>query len=168
MKTANIGGSTRYLEFDSALGPMRLVANDQGVSGIYFIGQRHEPRIGADWRRADDDPLLQQTRAQLVEYFAGRRQRFDLPIAALGTAFQQRVWQAISAIEFGQTLTYSDLARHAGNPKAIRAAGAATGRNPISIVVPCHRVLGAGHSLTGYAGGIDRKRWVLNLEGVRT
>lgn len=156
----------RYLEYESPLGPIRLVGAQQGLAGVYFIGQRHEAPIGAHWEHRGDDPLLLRACAQIDAYFAGRLKRFELPLAPSGTEFQQRVWRAIGAIEFGRTITYADLALNVGHAKAVRAAGAATGRNPISIIVPCHRVLGSDRSLTGYAGGVDRKLKMLRLEGI--
>ena len=152
---------------DSPLGPMLLAASAQGLAGAWFIaGQRDTPDPAA-WLETPDHPLLRQAAAQLADYFAGRRRHFDLPLdLAHGTAFQQAVWQALVALPFGQTTSYGALARHIGRPNAVRALGAAVGRNPVSIIVPCHRVIGADGALTGYAGGLDRKTALLRTEGV--
>jgi methylated-DNA-[protein]-cysteine S-methyltransferase len=151
--------------YRSPLGPMILAATDRGLAGLWFEGQRHEPDHSR-WREAAGHPVLAQAMAQLDEYFAGRRTTFDLPLdLAYGTLFQQSVWRALLAIPRGATTSYGGLSRALGQPKAMRAVGAAIGRNPISIVVPCHRVLGTDGSLTGYAGGLERKRALLRLEG---
>nr|WP_169449722.1 methylated-DNA--[protein]-cysteine S-methyltransferase [Oceanospirillum beijerinckii] len=113
----------------------------------------------------DDHPILQQAIQQCQEYFAGQRQNFDLPLAATGTEFQQQVWHALTQIPFGVTWSYQDLANAIGNPKAVRAVGLANGKNPISIIVPCHRVIGKNGKLTGYAGGVEQKEQLLKLEG---
>ena len=156
--------TTLWCRRGSPLGTMRLVARDGALVGVYFDGQKYDARAGDDWREAPDDPLLREAGRQLDEYFAGRRRRFELRVAPLGTAFQREVWRAIAAVPCGSTITYAELARRVGRPTSVRAAGAATGRNPISIVVPCHRIMGAGGALTGYAGGLDRKKALLALE----
>jgi methylated-DNA-[protein]-cysteine S-methyltransferase len=149
------------------LGPMILAATARGLSGIWFEGQRHGPDTSA-WQREPDLPVLQQAMAQLTAYFAGQRTAFDLPLdLGGGTAFQQRVWQALRQIAPGGTTSYGALSERIGNPAAVRAVGAAVGRNPVSIVVPCHRVIGTNGSLTGYAGGLERKTALLALEGAR-
>lgn len=151
--------------YEGPLGPMLLAATDAGVAGIWFVGQRHGPD-STGWREDPRHPMLQETVAQLGDYFAGRRTHFTLPLdLRLGTPFQQSVWQALLAIPAGATSTYAELGRRLGRPQAARAIGAAVGRNPVSIVVPCHRVLGTGGALTGYAGGIERKAALLRLEG---
>lgn len=145
---------------DSPIGELRLKAADGALTSIEF-----SPFADIDDLRADDDPVLAATRNQLAEYFAGRRRSFDLPLAARGTAFQQRVWTALQDIAWGETASYGELARRlAMVPGASRAVGLANGRNPIPIIVPCHRVIGADGSLTGYAGGLDRKKILLELE----
>lgn len=155
---------------DTPLGPMRLAASPNGLSGVWFEGQRHEPTAhlhGSEaWALAPGDhPVLQEAAHQLQQYLGGQRQHFDLPLdLSGGTAFQQSVWRALLQIGRGQTISYGTLGRQLGNPSAVRAVGAAVGRNPLSVVVPCHRVLGADGSLTGYAGGLDRKRALLTLE----
>jgi methylated-DNA-[protein]-cysteine S-methyltransferase len=152
-------------DYASPLGPMLLAATDQGLAGVWFEGQRHGPdRTG--WPEDPDHPVLREARAQLDDYFAGRRPAFDLPLdLQAGTAFQQSVWRALLGIAPGTTTSYAALGRQLGKPQASRAVGAAVGRNPVSIVVPCHRVLGTGGSLTGYAGGLERKSALLRLEG---
>ena len=155
----------RYYDFyESPHGQMLLIANDEGISGIYFDGQKHLPRVESAWRRDAGHALLRQAKRELAEYFGGERQRFETALAPDGTPFQRAVWKAISTVDFGKTISYGELARRAGSPGNARAAGAATGRNPISIIVPCHRIVGSNGSLTGYAGGLDRKRALLALE----
>src|SRR5258706_3542856 len=153
-----------YDTFKSPQGEMLLVATDEGVAGIYFAGQKYFPKKDKEWRRDPGHVLLKQTKRELAEYFAGRRRRFEVALDPDGTPFQRSVWKAISKVGFGETTTYSELARRAGHSGSARAAGAATGRNPISVVVPCHRIMGADGSLTGYAGGLARKRALLRLE----
>jgi len=158
---------TRFAMIDTALGAAYATADEAGaLTGLYFVRARHAPEIAATWRRcgASEAPFAECAR-QLGEYFAGARRGFDLPLAPVGTPFQQRVWREIARIPFGGTLSYAALAERAGAPGAARAAGAATGRNPLSVIVPCHRVLGGRGALTGYAGGLDRKVRLLALEG---
>ena len=153
--------------FESPLGTMLLAASDAGLAGVWFEGQRYEPE-DMPWREAPQHPVLRQASQQLREYFDGKRTAFDLPLDLThGTPFQQSVWQALLAIPPGATTSYSELGRRLGRPQAARAVGAAVGRNPVSIVVPCHRVLGTAGSLTGYAGGLERKTALLELEGAR-
>ena len=152
--------------YDSPLGPIVLAATDRGLAGLWFEGQRHWPAGLSQWPAQADHPVLVRARAQLDDYFAGRMQAFDLPLdLPLGTPFQARVWAALCAIPCGQTLSYAALGERIGAPAAVRAVGAAVGRNPVSIVVPCHRVLGKAGALTGYAGGLERKTALLRLEG---
>jgi methylated-DNA-[protein]-cysteine S-methyltransferase len=155
-----------YDTFQSPQGRMLLVATDDGVSGVYFVGQKYFPEREKEWKRAPHQAPLRQVKRELAEYFAGKRKRFEVTLAPDGTPFQRSVWKAISKVGFGETITYGELARRAGHPGSSRAAGAATGRNPISIIVPCHRIVGSDGSLTGYAGGLNRKRALLVLEGV--
>jgi methylated-DNA-[protein]-cysteine S-methyltransferase len=152
---------------DSPLGNIALAASAQGLAGVWFTeGQRHLPPELALWPSAPEHSLLQQASAQLAEYFAGQRRTFELPLdISGGTAFQQVVWQALRGIAPGRTFSYSSIGRRIGKPTAMRAVGAAIGRNPLSIIVPCHRVIGAGGALTGYAGGLARKSALLRLEG---
>jgi methylated-DNA-[protein]-cysteine S-methyltransferase len=153
-----------YDLYESPQGPMLLVADGEGLSGVYFDGQKYLPRIGPDWRRDARHAPLRQAKQELSEYFGGERKRFETALAPVGTPFQQSVWKAISTVGFGETISYRELARRAGCAGSERAAGAATGRNPIGIIVPCHRIVGSNGSLTGYAGGLERKRALLALE----
>jgi methylated-DNA-[protein]-cysteine S-methyltransferase len=154
----------RYDYYDSPCGRMLLVADGDALCGAYFVGQKHFKQIDGDWRHEPQAAALVQARRELDEYFRGQRKRFEVPLAAEGTPFQRAVWQAIAGVGFGQTISYAELARRAGRPGSARAAGAATGRNPIGVIVPCHRIVGADGSLTGYAGGMDKKRALLALE----
>jgi methylated-DNA-[protein]-cysteine S-methyltransferase len=153
---------------DSPLGPMTLACSDRGLCGVWFDGQRHGPTASGmqGWQQSPAHPLLQAAATQLQAYFDGHRTAFDLPLdLSRGTAFQQAVWQALLAIAPGTHQSYGQLAARLNNPQAVRAVGAAVGRNPVSIIVPCHRVLGSTGQLTGYAGGLERKRALLLLEG---
>jgi len=152
-----------YDFYDGPQGRMLLVANDEGLCGVYFDGQKYLPPVESGWRR-DANAAVQQAKRELAEYFGGERKRFETALAPEGTDFQRSVWKAISTVAFGETITYGELARRAGSAGSARAAGAATGRNPIGIIVPCHRIVGSDGSLTGYAGGIERKRALLALE----
>ena len=156
---------TRFARFTTAFGDVYATADGDALTGIYFLGGRHAPPISGAWSEDRACRLLRDCGRQLGEYFEGRRRGFDLPLAAHGTAFQRRVWDAIAAIPYGETCSYAQLAQRAGAAGSARAAGAATGRNPLSIVVPCHRVVGSAGGLTGYAGGLDRKQRLLRLEG---
>jgi methylated-DNA-[protein]-cysteine S-methyltransferase len=149
---------------DSPLGRLRITAVREGLTGIGFDGDRYSPPLDPAWTRDSDFPALRRAAAQLAAYFAGERKAFDLPLAPAGTPFQKAVWKAIEGVPAGATISYAELARRAGHPGSARAAGAATGRNPLAIVVPCHRIVGSDGSLTGYAGGLDRKRALLALE----
>jgi methylated-DNA-[protein]-cysteine S-methyltransferase len=153
---------TSHTVVDSPLGPLTLRADDGVLSGLYLPEHRRGPAVAGLGDRDDDG--LPAAREQLAAYFAGELTAFDLPLDLRGTDFQQRVWAALRAIPYGETRTYGELAASLGAPTASRAVGLANGRNPVSIVVPCHRVVGAGGSLTGYAGGVGRKRALLDLE----
>ncbi len=156
----------RMQHIDSPLGGITLAATPAGLAGLWFDAQRHWPDM-TGWQPDDADPVLQAAAAQVQDYFAGRRNSFDLPLdLSHGTAFQQAVWQALLAIPAGETTSYGLLSARIDRPAAVRAVGAAVGRNPISVIVPCHRVVGADGRLTGYAGGLDRKRALLSLEGI--
>ncbi len=151
---------------DTALGPMTLAATERGLAGAWFDAQAHHPgELQARVQPAQR--WLQQAAQELQEYFAGRRRAFNVPLDPQGTAFQQQVWQALQRIACGSSSTYGAIAQQLGRPDAARAVGAAVGRNPVSVIVPCHRVLGRDGSLTGYAGGLPRKQALLVLEGVR-
>ncbi len=158
---------TAHATVESPLGPVIITTNGHAITGVYFVGQKHGPMPSQCGQAAPDDPLLSVAARQLGEYIAGARERFDVPFDPAGTPFQQRVWRALSDIPCGQTVTYSQIATRIGSPRAVRAVGAAIGRNPISVAVPCHRVVGANGSLTGYAGGLSRKRALLDLEARR-
>jgi methylated-DNA-[protein]-cysteine S-methyltransferase len=149
----------------SPVGRLTLVASDTGLAAVLWENDDPKrvplPVTGEDPRH----PVLRQAERQLKEYFAGTRTAFDLPLDFHGTDFQKRVWTALLAIPFGETRSYGEIARALGKPSAMRAVGAANGRNPISIIAPCHRVIGANGTLTGYGGGIERKRWLLAHEG---
>jgi methylated-DNA-[protein]-cysteine S-methyltransferase len=149
-----------YLE--TPLGRMLLVANDRGLRGAHFVGQKYFPVRDRSWTR--DEAALHTAKKELTEYFAGERAVFTVPLAAEGTPFQRAVWREIGKVRFGETITYAELARRAGYPGSARAAGAATGRNPIGVIVPCHRIVGQNGSLTGYAGGLPKKKALLALE----
>ena len=157
----------RYYDiYESPHGRMLLVATEDGVSGVYFNRQKYFPDTKKEWKRDGRHAPLKQLKRELQEYFAGKRKRFEVALDPDGTPFQRSVWKAISTVGFGKTITYGELAARAGCPGSARAAGAATGRNPVGIIVPCHRIVGSNGSLTGYAGGLNRKRALLVLEGV--
>jgi methylated-DNA-[protein]-cysteine S-methyltransferase len=157
-----------YKSVDSPVGRLKLVATDEGLSAILWPVER-PGRVRLHPAIEDDrHPVLVEAERQLAEYFGGRRKQFDLKLDFAGTAFQREVWSALLTIPFGETRSYAQIAQQIGRPAASRAVGAANGRNPIAIVVPCHRVIGANGSLTGYAGGLDQKRALLDLEAGRT
>lgn len=158
---------TFFARMDSALGPVLTVSDGTSLTGLYFVGQKYQLQPELDWTEAPDLSVLRRATTQLREYFAGERRVFALPLAPAGTPFQQRVWKALCAIPYGETLTYGALSRSIGSPQSVRAVGAAVGRNPISIAIPCHRVIGGDGSLTGYAGGLARKQALLDLEGAQ-
>jgi methylated-DNA-[protein]-cysteine S-methyltransferase len=145
------------------LGKLLLARTAQGLAGVWFEGQKHHPEPLIALRRPDD-ALLRRAADQLHAYFAGECMDFDLPLDLHGTAFQRAVWLALRAIPAGRTRSYGEIARTLGSATAVRAVGGAVGRNPLSVIVPCHRVVGTDGSLTGYAGGVDRKRALLELE----
>jgi methylated-DNA-[protein]-cysteine S-methyltransferase len=155
---------TCFQRIDSPLGPMLAVASGDALKVIDFEDARGVPTIAPHWIADARQPLLRACARQLAEYFAGERAGFDLPLAPDGTPFQQAIWTAIRTVPAGATITYRELAARAGRPDSIRAAGTATGRNPLAIVIPCHRIIGSDGSLTGYAGGLERKRSLLALE----
>ena len=157
---------TRYARFTTPLGTILATAEGGSLTSVNFVGAKYTPHAGADWTEDPDGAPLKECARQLGEFFAGKRECFDLPLAPAGTQFQQRVWREIARVPFGGTITYAQLAARAGAPGSARAAGAATGRNPIAIVVPCHRIVGTDGRLTGYAGGLERKMKLLEIEGV--
>ena len=154
-----------YKIMDSMVGKLTLVATDQGLAAVLW--ENDNPRRVPLGPLAEDKkhPVLQETEKQLNEYFAGKRNRFSVPLDPRGTDFQKRVWQALLTIPYGETRSYGQIARQIGNAKSVRVVGAANGRNPLSIIVPCHRVIGASGHLTGFAGGLDVKERLLWLEG---
>ena len=153
-----------YDYYDSPLGQILLVASDAALTGLHFADEKYYPAIASEWLRQPDAKIILRARKQLDDYFAGTRKQFDLPVDPAGTAFQRGVWRALQKIPYGVTANYGAVAKRIGKPSASRAVGAANGRNPISIVIPCHRVIGANGDLTGYAGGMDRKEALLRLE----
>ncbi|WP_405582552.1 methylated-DNA--[protein]-cysteine S-methyltransferase [Streptomyces sp. NBC_01190] len=155
-----------HTQVDSPCGPLTLVASGDGIAGLYMTDHRHRPApesFGA-YVEADEISVLADVSEQLAAYFAGDLTRFEIPMTVAGTPFQQRVWSALNDIPYGRTVSYGELAAALGQPGSSRAVGLANGKNPISIIVPCHRVIGANGSLTGYGGGLDRKRWLLDFE----
>ncbi len=152
----------------SPVGPLQLVASDDGLAGVLW-GKEDVDRVRLNIVGEDrKHPVLLEAERQLDEYFAGKRRKFSLKLDFAGTEFQNKVWQALLSIPFGETRSYGDIARQIGKPKAVRAVGAANGRNPISIVTPCHRVIGTNGKLTGFAGGMEAKARLLALEGIKT
>ena len=154
-----------YTQFDSPIGLITVNGNDDGLLGVWY--ESHARTLSDFGVQDDEHPILQLTVSQLKEYFNGERREFSIPLAANGTEFQNKVWQALTTIPYGETWCYKDLAIAVGNPKASQAVGGANGKNPISIIVPCHRVIGKNGSLTGYAGGLDIKDALLKLEAKR-
>lgn len=154
--------TTYYTYLNSPLGDLFVQGNREYVTGLFLPAHKGWRGPDASWQQADEP--FAALREQLEEYFAGQRQQFDVPIQLAGTPFQQRVWKELTRIPFGVTITYRQLAQRLGKPNATRAVGNANGRNPISIIVPCHRVIGASGKLTGYAGGIEKKEWLLAWE----
>jgi len=159
-------GRRSHTVVDSPVGPLTLVAANAALAGLYMSEQRHRPPPEAFGEPADDpgEAPFAEVSSQLREYFDGERTEFDLPLALDGTTFQRRVWAALRAIPYGQTISYGQLADRIGRPSASRAVGLANGKNPVGIIVPCHRVVGADGALTGYGGGIGRKRYLLAHE----
>lgn len=153
-------------EIHSPLGNITLAAHDDALVGIWFEGQQHWPSELQKWPPVQSHAVIDTAAKQLLEYFSGKRKHFDVPLdLTSGTAFQQSVWHSLLTIPPGETVSYGAVGQRIGKPSAVRAVGAAVGRNPFSIIVPCHRVIGANGSLTGYAGGLDRKVALLTLEG---
>ena len=155
---------TYYTHCPSPLGPLRLVSDGAALTGLFLTASQHAPPLGPDWTEADDALPFPEARRQLAAYFAGALAAFDLPLAPRGTPFQQRVWAELRRIPAGETVSYGALARRLGRPGAARAVGLANGRNPIFLVIPCHRVVGAKGQLVGYGGGLERKAALLALE----
>ena len=162
---ANEGNASKYYAtIKSPVGELMLVADDTALTGVYFAGRDHVPAAGKGWTRDAQHPVLRETAQQLQEYLSGKRTNFQIPLRLAGTEFQEKIWQQIARIPYGETISYAELAKRAGAPQAIRAAGTTTGRNPVSIIVPCHRVVGKNGGLGGFGGGLERKRFLLALE----
>lgn len=149
-------------KLDTPIGMLTVVGTASALTGVYMEDHKRQPDLNTQDGR--DMPVIAEALAQLRQYFAGERVDFDLPLAAKGTDFQKSVWAELCQIPLGETRAYGDIARRLGNDKAMRAVGAANGRNPISVIVPCHRVVGANGKLVGYAGGLTRKKWLLAHE----
>jgi methylated-DNA-[protein]-cysteine S-methyltransferase len=156
------GGVVIYTTMDSPIGELLLLGDGQALHGLYMQAGRKPIEVRPAWTR--DDEAFADVRSQLEEYFAGERTRFDMPMHLDGTAFQRTVWHALTEIPYGQTISYGELARRIGRPDLARAVGTANGQNPIAVIVPCHRVIGANGKLVGYGGGLDNKRRLLELE----
>lgn len=149
---------------DSPVGPLFLAASNEGLHAIEFRDNKHPVKRNAHWREGDN-AVLRKAHEQLDEYFAGKRHAFDLPLSPAGTEFQLKVWTTLASIPYGETISYAQLATRIGKPSAMRAVGAANGRNPLPIVLPCHRVIGADGALTGFGGGLPTKQFLLKMEG---
>jgi methylated-DNA-[protein]-cysteine S-methyltransferase len=160
--TATIAPPLKYTTLDSPIGELLLLGDGQTLHGLYMQGGRKRASISAAWEHAPDE--FAAARAQLREYFAGERTSFDVQLEMHGGDFERRVWRALQDIPYGETVSYGEIARRVEQPHAARAVGLANGRNPIAVIVPCHRVIGADGSLTGYGGGLERKRLLLELE----
>jgi methylated-DNA-[protein]-cysteine S-methyltransferase len=155
---------THYTRIDGPIGPLLLVSNGVALTGLYMDEPAHGPVVTRDWTRDDSADPLRRTREQLAAYFAGERTSFDVPLALEGTSFQRAVWAQLLRIPYGEVVSYGQIAARLEKPGASRAVGLANGRNPVSIIVPCHRVIGSTGKLTGYGGGLDRKQALLDLE----
>ena len=163
MTAPDTSACTAQTTINTPLGKLLLARTTKGLAGVWFDGQKHHPAPLTAMRRPDDE-LLSRAAEQLHAYFAGEGLAFDVPLDLQGTPFQRAVWQALLAIPCGETRSYGEIAAALGSASAVRAVGGAVGRNPVSVIVPCHRVVGSDGSLTGYAGGVDRKRALLELE----
>ena len=156
--------TTYYTRIESPIEPLLLASDGESLTRLFMVTQRHGPFFSETWIRDDNAKPFAEARRQMEAYFAGELTEFDLPLNMIGTEFQKTVWRELLNIPFGVTISYGELAERVGNPSASRAVGAANGRNPISIIVPCHRVIGSNGKLTGYGGGIERKEWLLAHE----
>jgi len=153
---------TYYLHLTTPIGKIRLRANDHGLTAVDHVNQ--QGYLDSGWIEDTNHPILTQAEKELQEYFSGGREFFETPLSPIGTAFQLSVWKALRKIPYGTTASYAEIANTIGNPKAVRAVGAANGRNPLSIFIPCHRIIGKSGKLVGYAGGIEAKQVLLSLE----
>ena len=151
-----------YTTMESPVGTLRLVAEELGLRTVWFVRGRKEDKPDAEWK--EDAAFFVEVIRQLNAYFAGELKEFEIPLLMLGTEFQKRVWKALLTIPYGETMSYGELAKKIGEPKAVRAVGAANGQNPLPIIVPCHRVIGSDGSLTGFGGGLENKKKLLELE----
>lgn len=150
--------------YETPIQTLRLVGDGRSLTGLYMMSEKHHLIPPRDWLEDESVAPFPETKQQLTAYFAGTLTKFDLPLKLQGTIFQQQVWEALKTIPYNTTMSYGELAQQIGQPKAFRAVGLANGRNPVSIVVPCHRVIAANGKLTGYGGGIERKQWLINHE----
>jgi methylated-DNA-[protein]-cysteine S-methyltransferase len=151
-----------FTTFESPIGELLAVGDGRALHGLYMQEGKTAATVRAGWERADK--TFAELRLQLADYFAGRRRAFEVPLAMIGSPFQRRVWRALQDIPYGETTSYGEVARRIGVPSASRAVGVANGRNPVAVIVPCHRVIGADGGLTGYGGGVERKQFLLDLE----
>lgn len=158
--------TTYYQLHDSPTGELLLLSNGEALTALHMTAGKYVPAMHADWVRDERLPVLTQTKRELDAYFVGTLRAFTVPLAPEGTDFQRLAWRALTQIAYGRTCTYGQQALQMGKPKAVRAVGAANGKNPIGIIIPCHRVIGASGALTGYAGGLHNKEFLLKLEGV--
>jgi len=149
-------------EFKTPIGMLKIAVDATGLRYVLFESNKHEPSNIMEWKK--DRSVTNEARQQLLQYFSGERKEFEMEISLAGTEFQQRTWQMLASIPFGQTWSYAELAKRVDSPKAVRAVGAANGRNPLPIVLPCHRVIGSNGSLTGFGGGLPVKKWLLEHE----
>lgn len=156
--------TTYYTRIESPIESLLLASDGEALTSLFMMSQRHGPYFSESWIRDDNVRPFAEARKQMQAYFAGELTEFDLPLNMIGTEFQKIVWRELQNIPFGATISYGQLAQRVGNPSASRAVGAANGRNPISIIVPCHRVIGSNGKLTGYGGGMERKEWLLTHE----
>ena len=153
-------------EFKTPIGMLKIAVNAQGLRYVLFESNKHEPASVVDWKK--DRSATNEARQQLLQYFSGERKEFQLELSLAGTEFQLRTWQMLASIPYGHTWSYAELAKRVDSPKAVRAVGAANGRNPLPIVLPCHRVIGSNGSLTGFGGGLPVKKWLLEHEHRQT
>ena len=153
-----------YTEMESPVGELTLVADKNSLCCIYFPNQKPDRKKFPEVEKTDSNRVLKSAVKQLNQYFSGKKVDFELPLRPVGTRFQEQVWKALKSIKYGKTVSYGDIAKKIKKPKAVRAVGAAIGKNPLSIIVPCHRVIGANGKLTGFAGGLSTKEFLLDLE----
>ena len=158
--------TTCYQLHDSPVGELLLISNGEALTALHMTAGKYVPPVNADWVHDERCAVLTQTRRELDEYFNSKRRAFTMPLAPTGTEFQKHAWIALTQLPFGEKRTYGQQAAIIGRPKAVRAIGAANGKNPIGIIIPCHRVIGANGTLTGYAGGLHNKAFLLKLEGI--